>query len=136
LFDKTKNHAKRVSRYYVTREKSNRLFISHEPLGVYNQDKGSFLRDRANAYALIASSIPSHIDTICSESVWLDYGKEGWLIEYKKNTPVKRLISVYFFWLNLINWRKDPGKSWYSIGSSTYQLASMPKSDFLLRFGQ
>lgn len=88
------------------------------------------------AYRQIASSLPVPIHTVRSESVWLDYAREGWLVTEKRNTPFKRLTAVWFYWLNVENWNREPGVSWYAIGNLTYHTGTMTKEQFTKQFGK
>lgn len=128
--EKWLHHTKRVTRYYVIREKDNQWLISHEPIGLYRQNRQTFFAERAKAYALIARSMPDHIQKLRSESVWIQYEQEGWHIEERHNTPMKRLISAWHYWMNMDNWNREPGKSWYAIGDDTYRTAAMTRKDF------
>lgn len=110
------------------------LTIYHEPFGWYRQRKEEFFLDRAAAYRRIAHSLPSHIRTIRSESVWIDYAREAWVIEEKQNTPIQRLTAVWFYWMNVENWNRDPGSSWYAIGNTTYRVATMTREQYVVQF--
>jgi hypothetical protein len=136
FIEKIINHTHRVTRYYVTRRKGNKLIISHEPLGWYRQRKESFFKDRATAYELIAQSLPNHIQSVHSASVWIDFDREGWTVVEKGNTPIKRLTAVWFYWANIENWNREPGTSWYVIGNPMYRAASMTREEFVARFGR
>ncbi len=66
--------------------------------------------------------------------MWIDYTREGWAIEEKRNTPIKRITAVWFYWANMENWDREPGTSWYTIGTSTYRTATMTREQFIERF--
>jgi len=68
--------------------------------------------------------------------VWIDYTREGWVVAKKRNTPMKRLAAVWFFWMNVENWNREPGPSWYAIGNPSYCEATMTREQFVARFGR
>lgn len=137
LYDCLFHHTRRVTRYYVTRERDRVLTISHEPLFFYKQDRKAFFQDREAAYAKIAATLSKHkhIETIKTESVWLNYAREGWTVTTRKNTRWHRLVSVYFYWMNVNNWGScERSKSWWAIGNQTLQVATMTREAFIERF--
>lgn len=135
-YDRLFHRARRMTRYYVTRERDGVLTVSHEPLFLYSQDRETFLNDREVAYAKIAAVLPRRIEVIKSESMWLDYAREGWTVTRDKNTRRHRLAAVYFYWMNVRNWAREPGVSWWAIGDATFQTATMTCEGFRQRFGQ
>lgn len=136
VIEKWLHHKKRMTRFYVVRENHGVFTVSHEPFGLYRQGRQAFFTDRARAYALIAESLPQHVHMVKSESVWIDYEREGWKIEEKPNTPIKRLTSIWFYWANFENWNREPGSSWHAIGNPTYRVATMSRKEFAARFGK
>ena len=119
--------SKRITSYYVVRKKKNNIYLHHEPLGFYYQDKKSFFQERKRAYAQIAKYYHGQsINRVITASVWLDYTREScWSIDKKKNNGFYRLLSVYFYWTNRYHWyHKEKASSWFAIGNAYYHEAS------------
>ncbi len=127
VIDKLVHKSIRISPYYVVRQKKKNIYLHHEPLGIYYQDRECFFQERKKAYVKIAEHyLDKKIERVITASVWIDYKREScWSIEKKKNNGFYRILSVYFFWTNRYHWHhKEKMNSWFAIGNAYYQEAS------------